>query len=216
MSCTSCNGHPLHNCDCTTYQLPVGPTGAAGATGATGATGPAGANIIADILVNQSTTTTGAYETLYTYTLSNPSPLDEAGDTLIIKAFWSTNLNLSSAYRLTKVSIGGNEIAPFGMTGTYVATVGAGTARCLYEVALTRVTASTCSGELLIKPNTGLFIPAAVSAHWPTVSSVGYQTVNNGATTLDSGALTITFQAYSNTVADVTLDRIQIQKLEKL
>lgn len=199
------------NCGCD-YTLPTGLTGETGATGATGPQGPAGANILADIIVNKSTTTTGSYETLYTYTLSNPSPLTQAGDTLVIKAFWSTNLNPSSPYRKTKVLIGGNEIAPFGVTGVYIATVGAGILGCSYEAALTRVTSTTAAGELMIIPNNGLLIPGAVSVHWPTVGSTGYQAMPD----LSSGAHNIVFQAYSDTVADVTLDRIQIQKIEKV
>ena len=207
MSCTSCNGHPLHNCDCTTYQLPVGPTGAPGATGATGATGHAGAIIQADTIINQATTTTGSYETLYTYTLA-ANTLDEVGDILEINAYWSEG-SPSTAWRQIRILSGVNTILGMGIgivPGAYLNHT---------KIRLSKVTDTTASlsTEELSLTNLGTVSSGILTHmfyHLPNQLNSSYQTVSSL-----SASGSIIFQAYSTVAGDIHLDRIVISKLEK-
>lgn len=208
MSCTSC-GVSSNSCSCTTYQLPTGPTGAGGSQGPTGATGPAGAVVLADIQVNQANTTTGSYETLYTYALSNPSQLDEVGDILEIYSYWSEG-SPSTAWRPIRIRIGNNNIAGVGwglISGSFYNQT---------KVSLSKVTSSTVSlstQELVIAFGGTVLLNGFT--HIPNQVNTSYQAVNNGATTLDTGVLNIDFQGYGSAVGDIHLDRIVILKLEK-
>lgn len=209
MSCSSC-GISSNSCSCTTYQLPVGPTGAAGATGATGSQGPEGTNLIANIAVGQSTSTTGSYETLYTYTLSNPSPISASGDILIIRSFWSSNDGAPAfgSAKTVKVLIDSTDIVVYGITAT--ATFTTGIFGIVHEVELSRISATTVSPHYLAK-RYGAFgiIGMGQELHSPNINSAGSLTIPS----LDSGARTVVFKANSIVSGDLTLDRIQLLKI---
>lgn len=177
-----------------------------GLTGETGPSGTDGAYIIADIIVNQASTTTGSFETLYTYTLSNPSPLTEAGDGLIIQAFWSHNAAVAAS-RPIRIQFGGNTITgiTYGMIG--------GSYLNQSTVRLTRVTTTTASSNTqeLMVGSLGNIMGHSFY-HLPNKLNTAYQTVPD----LGSGAHAIIFQVNSTVVGDCTLDRVIIGKLEKV
>lgn len=201
--CSSCSSN---NCSCTSYTLPTGSTGATGATGATGPAGTPGAVIIADIIVGQDSTTSGSYETLYTYSLP-ASTLDEAGDQLGIIAYWSCSAaNAAGSLKPLQIQVGGNTL-------TGAAKIGGGAAYVVQEYYLSMVTATTVAVnyQTVFSNFLGFTTGQAHIYHYPNKNTAGYQAVSSLAS-----AQNIIFQVTSAASGDVTLDRIVILKLEKV
>lgn len=196
------------NCNCNDYSLPIGLTGETGPSGPVGLTGPSGAVIIADIIVNQATTTTGSYETLYTYTLP-ANTLSTAGDILEIHVYWSDG-SASTNWRQTKILSGANTILGNGIglvPGAYLNQT---------RISLSKVTNTTVSlaTHELTLTNIGTVASSVLSNmtyHLPNQLNSSYQAVSDL-----SADGSLIFQAYSIVAGDIHLDRIVISKLEKV
>lgn len=206
--CSSCQSN---NCSCTEYTLPTGSTGATGATGATGPAGTPGATTLFSQRIDVDTAGT-SMETLYTYTLA-AAVLDEAGDALIIKAFYSTNNTATGtgSDKVVRIRIAATEITPLGVT-TYPAFF-PGQLGLHYELKLTRVSTTTVFVEQRFY-NTVAFGLGMMyfNVHSPNTNYATYQTVSN----LDSATNAITVEANSITAGDITLDYLCIEKIEKV
>lgn len=194
MACSSCGT------DCDDITLPTGDDGAQGSAGTPGAT------ILADIIVGQDSTTSGSYETLYTYSLA-AGTLDEAGDQVGIIAYWSCSAaNSAGALKPLRIQVGGNTL-------TGAANLGGGVAYVTQNYYLSRVTATTVavSYQTIFSQFLGYTIGQAHVYHYPNKNTATYQAVSD----LGS-AQNIIFQVQSAAVGDCTLDRVVLIKLEKV
>lgn len=206
--CSSC-GHPLSNCDCQTYQLPVGPQGEIGATGAAGSIGPAGAVVLTSLTVGVPTTT-AAYQTLYTYNVP-AATLDEIGDTLVVWAHYTPSVTGTAA---TRIRQGGNAFTAYGMAMDHP--IPSGTLAIEHLITIRRITSTTVSFTYqvdVINNNHVVVLPAKWTNPTSTVGNTTPTTVTN----LDTTALALTFEANATTTsAGIMLDYISVWKLEKI
>lgn len=192
------------SCNCISFRLPSVDCGDTSSSSSSSSSGTP--IILADIIVGQDSTTSGSYETLYTYSLAG-GVLDEAGDQLGIIAYWSCSAaNSAGALKPLRIQVGGNTL-------TGAANLGGGVAYATQNYYLSRVTATTVavSYQTIFSQFLGYTIGQAHVYHYPNKNTATYQAVSD----LGS-AQNIIFQVQSAAASDVTLDRITILKLEKV
>lgn len=198
----------MSNCiDCPneSYSLPVGSTGSTGATGATGATGLPGATVLYDAA---GTATAGtSYESIASYTMSNPSPLNEAGDRIeVIFHVENTVTSVASTAtdKVIRFKIGSTVI------GTTLFTFALGQPFVIWKLSIARVTNTTANitSEIVNLPQSSFGMILSTQSNYISTSPA---TVPD----LDSGAHALSLEANSITAGDIECLRMIVNHYEK-